>query len=116
MAKEFLSVNELSERLNIKKSTLYAMAKAGEIPHFRVNRLIRFREREVDEWMECHHVKDIAGKGKTKRTEKSFSKSKMDIDRIIKNAIDESKGLKYNPDLGSRVESSTQKGGDHGLV
>ena len=41
---------------------------------------------------------------------------RMDINRTIKNAIDESKGLKYNSSLGNQVESSTQKGGGHGLV
>ena len=116
MSKEFLSVNELSERLNIKRSTLYAMTKAGKIPHFRVNRLIRFMEREVEEWMESHRVKEIADNDKTKRAVKSVSKPKTDIDRIIWNAIDESKSLKYNSHLGNQVESSTQKGGDHGLV
>lgn len=116
MTKEFLDIHELSEYLGIKKSTLYSKVESGEIPHFKVGRLIRFRKSEVEKWMESHRVEKIIYKEKTKRVVKSVGKSKTDIDRIIKNAIDESKGLRYNSVLGNQVESSTQKGGDHGLV
>jgi len=116
MTKEFLDIHELSEYLGIKKSTLYSKVESGEIPHFKVGRLIRFRKSEVEKWMESHRVEKIIYKEKTKRVVKSVGKSKTDIDRIIKNAIDESKGLRYNSVLVNQVESSTQKGGDHGLV
>jgi len=114
MTKELLSVDDLSEYLNIKKSTVYSLVENGELPYYRIGRLIRCKRSDVDAWMETHRVKESVGKEKTKRTAKSVSKSKTDIDRIIRNAIDESTGLKYNANLGNRVESSTQKGGDHG--
>ena len=116
MTKEFLDIHDLSECLSIKRSTLYAKVKAGEIPHYKFGRLIRFKRNDVDAWMETHRVKEIAAKEKTRRAVKRVSKPKTDIDRIIKNAIDESKGLKYNPRMGNQVKSGIQEGGEHGLV
>ena len=116
MAKELLSVADLSEYLNIKKSTIYRLVENGKLPHYRICRLIRFKQSDVDSWVEAHRVKEIAGKDKTKRAVKSVSKPKTEIDRIIRNAIDESTGMKYNPDLGNQVKSGIQKGGDHELV
>ena len=116
MAKEFFNVEELSEYLGIKKSTLYGMVENGALPHYRIGRLIRFKRNDVDAWMETHRVGEMIGEEKTRRAIKKGGATKMDIDRIIKNAIDESKGLRYNSALGNQVESSTQKGGDHGLV
>ena len=116
MTKEFLSIGDLSEVLGIKKSTLYSLVENGELPHYKIGRLVRFKRNDVDAWMESHRVKEIVGKEKTKGAVKNVSKPKTDIDRIVKNAIDESKGLKYNPGLGNQVKSGIQEGGEHGLV
>ena len=117
MVKEFLDIKGLSDYLGIKKTTLYGIVENGDLPHYRIGRLIRFRRDEVDTWMEKYRSEGIeTGKEKTKRTIKSVSKPKTNIDRIIKNAIDESKGLKYNPSLGNQVKSGIQEGGEHGLV
>jgi excisionase family DNA binding protein len=104
MAKEFLNVNELSEYLGIKKSTLYGVVANEGLPHYRIGRLIRFKRNDVDAWMEAHRVKETIVKEKNKRDLESVGKPKTDIDKIIKNAIDECTGVKY------------KKGGDHGLV
>jgi excisionase family DNA binding protein len=47
-----LSVEEASEYLGIKKPTLYAWAKCGKIPHFRLNSLLRFKKGDLDHWIE----------------------------------------------------------------
>ncbi len=54
MTKEFLDIRDLSECLSIKKSTLYAMVENGELPHYKIGRLIRFKHNDVDAWMETH--------------------------------------------------------------
>jgi excisionase family DNA binding protein len=53
MEPEFFSIDELSRYLSVKKSTLYAKVEAGEIPFYRVGRLLRFRKQDIDQMMEA---------------------------------------------------------------
>jgi excisionase family DNA binding protein len=50
----YLTIDDLSVYLGIKPKTLYA--RVGEIPHYKVGRLIRFKREDVDAWMERHKV------------------------------------------------------------
>ena len=113
---EFLSIDELSEYLNMKRSTLYALVESGELPHYRIGRLIRFKWDEVVQWMESHRRQGAHGDRKARDILKAVSRSRADIDGLVKKGIAQVKGVKYNPSPGNQVESSTQKGGDHGLV
>jgi excisionase family DNA binding protein len=42
-----LTVKEVAELINCKPSTVYAWAKRGEIPSFKLNGLLRFEARRV---------------------------------------------------------------------
>lgn len=59
MEKDFLTVRELSDYLNLKRSTLYSLAESGQIPHYRIGRLLRFRKEEIDSWLEGQRVTQI---------------------------------------------------------
>ena len=48
---KFLNINELSELLKISKGTLYWYVHIGYIPHYKINRLVRFKEKEIIEWL-----------------------------------------------------------------
>lgn len=61
MEKNFLSVGETSDYLGIKKPTLYAWAKCGKIPHYRLNRLLRFKKGDLDDWIERGKWEDPKG-------------------------------------------------------
>jgi excisionase family DNA binding protein len=81
MTKEHLRVDDLSEYLNIKKSTLYSMVENKEIPFFRFGRLIRLKKKEIDDWVEGHREESIDSvkkgreilKGVTKGSRKCFT-------------------------------------------
>ena len=47
----FLTVNTLSQRLQIKPSTLYAWASHGKIPCRKIHGLVRFDPTEIDRWL-----------------------------------------------------------------
>ena len=47
-----LTIRQLADYLNIKRSTLYAWVEQGFIPHYKMNRLIRFKKEEIDTWLE----------------------------------------------------------------
>lgn len=105
---KYLSINDLSTYLGIKPKTIYARVK--EIPHYKVGRLIRFKQADIDAWMEKHRVAEgekehdqkqehAQGPPKTAtehapkppRARKSRKRRgpMQDIDRIIAKAIDE---------------------------
>ncbi len=91
-------------------------AKTGQIPHFKLNKTLRFRKTEIDAWMESHRGNDIAAKEKPRRAIMKVSRPESKIGRIIRNAVDEFRHMKYNAGVGDQVDSSTQKGGDHGTL
>ena len=43
MDRKYLNIDELSQYLGLKKSLLYSYVEAGEIPHYRIGRLLRFK-------------------------------------------------------------------------
>jgi excisionase family DNA binding protein len=100
---ELLTIEMLSNYLNIKVKTLYAKVEAGEIPYYRIGWLIRFRLEEIDKWLEgCRQVnKPEAGQQKTKRSRKRLSKrSNNHFDKIVGNVIDEETNKYYSADNG----------------
>ena len=46
-----LTVKTLSQRLQIKPSTLYAWANQGKIPCRKIHGLVRFDPTEIDRWL-----------------------------------------------------------------
>jgi excisionase family DNA binding protein len=49
--KQYLDIAALAERLRIKRSTLYAWAAQGTIPHLKLGRLLRFDPDEIEAWL-----------------------------------------------------------------
>ncbi|MEI7639747.1 MAG: helix-turn-helix domain-containing protein [Syntrophus sp. (in: bacteria)] len=84
---EYLKIEDISAYLNIKNKTLYAMVESGNIPHYKIGRLIRFKREDVDLWMEAKKV--IGGHPivKSKRLFKS-SKRNQYIDKVVRKTID----------------------------
>ena len=52
--KHYLDITSLAERLGIKRSTLYAWAEEGSIPHLKLGRLLRFDPDEIEGWLRAH--------------------------------------------------------------
>ena len=100
MEKEFLTIEELSDRLGVKKTTLYSWVASGLIPHLRLGRrLIRFNKEEIDQWLEGQRV-----------VHKDHTYPKMDdivkdptvdvVNSIVEKAIEEVTGKRYTPNHG----------------
>jgi len=49
---ELLTIDELSELLKIRKSTIYHWTCAGFIPHTKAGRFLRFRASDVEKWLQ----------------------------------------------------------------
>ena len=47
-----LTPQEIADYLGVKPSTIYAWTHQGFIPHVKLGRLVRFREKTVMEWID----------------------------------------------------------------
>jgi excisionase family DNA binding protein len=87
----------LSIYLNIKIKTIYAKVAAGEIPHYRIGRLVRFRLDEIDEWlMGCRNKNQQAPKKAGSRKRRSPEQSRDHFSKIITKTIDEETDKYYS--------------------
>jgi len=100
MEKKFLTIDELSQYLGIKKSNLYAKVERKEIPFYRFGRLIMFKKEEVDAFMEKCRVECLDIKKEAERVMKGETRSRMDIDRAIKKDIEGVNGKGYTTSHG----------------
>jgi excisionase family DNA binding protein len=65
--KQYLNIAILAERLLVKRSTLYAWAAQGIIPHVKLGRLLRFDLDEIEACLQAHHRKAISELAPPKR-------------------------------------------------
>lgn len=56
MVKETLmTARDVARYLNCSASTVRRMAACGDIPHYRLGKLVRFRRNEIDAWLAQVH-------------------------------------------------------------
>ena len=111
--KEFLNINELSECLSIKKSTLYAKVSSNQIPHYKIDRLVRFKKTEIDEWINLLKSKVPQTEQCIKRTIGNLDKQDVNLSKILKNCIEKKASPRYNPDH-RETRPKSLKGGRYG--
>jgi excisionase family DNA binding protein len=88
--REFLTIKDIANYLGIKTSTLYLMVEEKRVPHYRIGRLIRFKKSEIDEWMRGQKEPVIDAKTEARRgVASSQGRPSLDVNRIVKKAIDE---------------------------
>lgn len=51
----FLTINQLSEVLQVNRRTLYDWTHIGFIPHYKLPKGVRFKREEVDQWLKKRH-------------------------------------------------------------
>ncbi len=51
-AEKIYTVRELAAYLKISKAQIYSMVSRNEIPHLKIGRVIRIRQKDLDQWME----------------------------------------------------------------
>lgn len=52
----YWDIHQLANYLNVKPATLYAWAAHGKIPSLKLHGLLRFRQDEIDQWLESCRV------------------------------------------------------------
>lgn len=115
MGKELLAPDEVSQYLNIKRSTLYSWTESGRIPYYRLGRMIRFKKDDIDSWMEGHR-KDEVNK-KAKEIFKAIKRPKLDIDTMVNKTIAEVQGKDYTSRHGKPDQvKGLRKEAEHGAL
>ena len=97
---QYLTVQEVSQYLHIKPGTLYAKAETDEIPHYKIGRLVRFKKADIDAWMEKHRRGSPGETGEGDQFQIDSRGKPIDVDRIIKKVIAETKNIEYTPKQG----------------
>ncbi len=95
---EFLTLAELAQRLNMKPKTLYVRVSEGDLPYYRIGRLIRFRRDEIDRWLENQRAGGVKETVRVKTRKTKLSDSR--VDRMVRKAIDQERGEGYTPSHG----------------
>ncbi len=103
-----LTIAQVSQLLNIKVGTLYGWVSQGKIPNIKINGLVRFRQEEIDEWVEsCRKIpatslpKNLKRNG-TRDFEDLFERTRREV---------------YNSfPRGNQTKIRPKKGGKHGPV
>lgn len=70
--KRWWTVEDVAAYLSVKKSTIYSWVSDKKIPYFRRGGLVRFRQDDIDAWMESCKVEVIdkgGGHGNTHQEE-----------------------------------------------
>jgi len=55
-----LTASDVARRLNMAKSGVYALLARGEISHFRIGRLVRIREADLDAFLGNCHIAPVS--------------------------------------------------------
>ncbi|SLM48083.1 putative DNA-binding protein, Excisionase family (Modular protein) [Nitrospira japonica] len=93
-----LTIKDLSARLNIKVSTLYAWVAQGKIPCRKIYGLIRFEPEEIDRWLTSLQPPPLSS------APCRISSPDTDIDRLIADA----KRTAYTPRHGETISPSPE--------
>jgi len=55
-SREFYTVAQLAELLQLNEMTIYRMVKTGELPCHLIGRIMRFRHDDIEEFLKQHRV------------------------------------------------------------
>ncbi len=117
MTTQYLSIDEVSLYSGLKKSFLYSLVEAGNIPHYRIGRLIRFKKEDLDIWMESHKVDVLSPDRKARQILKTVNRPNLNIDRLVKKIVAEVKENEYTPTHGKPDQiKDLRKGVENGIV
>ena len=61
MIERLLTARELAELLGLSAATVLDWFEAGRLPGFKLGRVVRFRESEVEAWLEAHRSVSAVG-------------------------------------------------------
>jgi excisionase family DNA binding protein len=117
--RDLLTIKEVALYLGIPESTLYFWIETGQMPHYRLGRLVRIKKEDVDAWLQSKRKEVVEVGKKAKEMLKGISRGRIDIDRIVEKSIAETKCTTYNQTQRGTGQSrglENRKEADDGIV
>lgn len=65
--REFFTVTQLAELLQLTEMTIYRMINRGELPCYAIGRIKRFRQRDIENFLESHRLPAVVDKSNEPR-------------------------------------------------
>lgn len=59
MSETWLTAKQVASMIGVSSSWILRKAKCGIAPHVRIGGVIRFSEREIEDWMKEHGIKGV---------------------------------------------------------
>ena len=85
MEPDYLGIKEIAKSLALKESHVYVLVESKQIPHYRINRFIRFKKEDVEAWMEANKQETVEMKPRSPRRLKKGPD--RDIKGLVKKSI-----------------------------
>jgi excisionase family DNA binding protein len=54
--REFFTVSQLADMLQLTEMTIYRMINRGDLPCYAIGRIKRFRQRDIEDFLESHRL------------------------------------------------------------
>ena len=64
-----LNARQVAAYLSVSLQQIYALSKESRIPHYRIGYSLRYRQHEIDAWLERHHVHSLTHSRKPHKEE-----------------------------------------------
>jgi excisionase family DNA binding protein len=109
--KQYFDIAALEECLRVKRSTLYAWAEQGTIPHLKLGRLLRFDPDEIEAWLLTQRREAIPDRIQSRQRHRRSGNAHVD-DLIAQAKRDTYTLSRGKPDQ----DRATGKGEDDGSV
>ena len=105
---EWMDIGQLSAYLNLKRKTVYSLTRNGKIPSYRVNRMLRFKRAEIDEWMEANRNTASRRRIAKKKIPVGDEERAQEVKAIVQEAVASvrERNRKKRPDKGVRKEDA----------
>ena len=58
LSNRLLTIQEVCELLQVKKTYIYWLTHQNKIPHIKIQGILRFRQSAIDEWLESQEVRN----------------------------------------------------------
>jgi excisionase family DNA binding protein len=114
---KFLTVLDVASLLSVRPSTVYQWVSSGQIPHYRLGRIMRFKRKDLEAWVEGFRKERADEERKAREVVRTIVREAQDIDRIIKKSIAEVKGNRYTSSLEKPgKDKGLGKEAEHGFI